>query len=426
MIAPLIILLIVFVLLGVPIAIAMGATSTVVFILSRGIENIPYAIVSQRVYYGLNNFTLLAIPFFLLAGRIMNESGVTTKIFNFAKSLVGFIPGSLGHVNILASMIFAGKSGSAVSDAAGLGSVIMKAMTDEGYDRDVSAAITGASSCIGPVIPPSIPMVLYGVLAGVSVGSLFIAGIIPGIIMGIALMILTFIIAKKRDFPKGESFSFVLVLKSFVDAILPLLTPIILIGGIWTGLFTPTEAAAVAVVYALFLGMIIYRSINFTKLVEILYAGLHDMAVIMFIVAAANLYGWIIVRLRIPMEAAEALLELTTHPIAVILLINLFLLIIGMFLETNSAVNILTPILVPIIIQVGINPLHFGIIMIINLMIGLLTPPLGMVLYTLTRVAKVPFYNLQRAIIPFIGVLLLVLLLIIFVPIISTWLPSMM
>lgn len=426
MLAPMLLVLIALIILGVPVAFAMGAASTFIFALSRGIDSIPYDMIAQRLLYGANSFTLLAIPFFLLAGKIMNTAGITVRIFRFANSLVGFVQGGLGHVNVVASMLFAGMSGSAVSDAAGLGAVEMKAMLDEGYPRDVSAAITGASSCIGPIIPPSIPMVLYGVLGGVSVGALFIGAFIPGILMGISLMVLFSIIAKKRNFPKRGRLDPKEVLASFRGAFLPLMTPVILIGGIWSGKFTPTEAAVVAVIYALFLGVVVYREIKPSQIINIFYEGMQDTAIIMFIVTCASLFGWLLVRLRIPMILADQLLAVSQNPLVILLICNVFLLIVGFFLETNAAVNILTPIMVPLIITVGIDPLHFGVIMILNLMIGLLTPPVGMVLYTLTRVAELPFYELQRAIIPFIIPLVVVLIIITLFPQTVLWLPGLM
>lgn len=410
---------------GMAVAFSMGLTSLIVVIIDRGLTNIPFGILAQRMVYGVNSFPLLAIPFFLLAGRLMNTAGITDRIFNFCNVLIGHVRGGLGHVNILASMIFAGMSGSAVSDAVGLGQIEIKAMKDQGYDSDFSAAVTAASATIGPIIPPSIPMVLYGVLGNVSVGALFIGGIIPGVLMGLFMMITVSIIAKKRGYPIQKRAKLVTILKASGKAIFPLLCPVILIGGIWSGIFTPTEAAAVAVLYSLFLGMVLYRELNWPSFIKVLKESLDDTCVILFIISAASVYGWLLARYQIPSGIAEKILSITTDPWIILLLINGFLLIVGCFLESLAAINILTPILLPLVIKVGIDPLHFGIIMVLNLMIGLLTPPVGMVLYAVQRVADVPFARLQKSLLVFFIPLLGVLLLITLYPPLVTWLPSL-
>lgn len=411
---------------GMAIAFSMGITSLIVVIIDRGLTNIPFGILAQRMVYGVNSFPLLAIPFFLLAGRLMNTSGITDRIFNFCNVLIGHVRGGLGHVNILASMIFAGMSGSAVSDAVGLGQIEIKAMKDQGYDSDFAAAVTAASATIGPIIPPSIPMVLYGVLGNVSVGALFIGGIIPGVLMGLLMMITVSIIAKKRGYPIQKRARLVTILKASGKAIFPLLCPVILIGGIWSGIFTPTEAAAVAVLYSLFLGMILYRELSWQNFLKVLRESLDDTCVILFIISAASVYGWLLARYQIPSGIAEKILSITTDPLNILLLINGFLLIVGCFLESLAAINILTPILLPLVIKVGIDPLHFGLIMVLNLMIGLLTPPVGMVLYAVQRVADVPFARLQRSLLVFFIPLLAVLLLITLYAPLVTWLPSLL
>ncbi len=410
---------------GMAVAFSMGITSLIVVIIDRGLANIPFGILAQRMVYGVNSFPLLAIPFFLLAGRLMNTAGITDRIFNFCNVLIGHVRGGLGHVNILASMIFAGMSGSAVSDAVGLGQIEIKAMKDQGYDPDFAAAVTAASATIGPIIPPSIPMVLYGVLGNVSVGALFIGGIIPGVLMGIFMMITVSIIAKKKGYPIQKRAEFISILKASGKAIFPLLCPVILIGGIWSGIFTPTEAAAVAVLYSLFLGMVLYRELSWQSLLKVLREALDDTCVILFIIAAASVYGWLLARYQIPSGIAEKILSITTDPWIILLLINGFLLIVGCFLESLAAINILTPILLPLVMKVGIDPLHFGLIMVLNLMIGLLTPPVGMVLYAVQRVADVPFARLQRSLLVFFIPLIAVLLLITLYPPLVTWLPSL-
>lgn len=409
---------------GMAIAFSMAVTSLIVVVFDRGLGNIPYGIIAQRMVYGVNSFPLLAIPFFLLAGRLMNTAGITDRIFKFCNVLIGHVRGGLGHVNILASMIFAGMSGSAVADAVGLGQIEIKAMKDQGYDPDFSAAVTAASATIGPIIPPSIPMVLYGVLGNVSVGALFIGGIVPGVLMGLFMMITVSVIAKRRGYPIQARARFQDIALATLKALLPLFCPVILVGGIWTGIFTPTEAAAVAVVYSLFLGLILYRELNFRSLIKVLREALDDTSVILFIVSAASLYGWLLARYQIPAGIAEKILAITQDPLIILLLVNGFLLVVGAFMESLAAINILTPILLPLAIKVGIDPLHFGVVMVLNLMIGLLTPPVGMVLYAVQRVAGVPFEKLQRALLIYFIPLLLVLLLITLYPPLVTWLPS--
>ncbi len=409
---------------GMAIAFSMAVTSLIVVVFDRGLGNIPYGIITQRMVYGVNSFPLLAIPFFLLAGRLMNTAGITDRIFRFCNVLIGHIQGGLGHVNILASMIFAGMSGSAVSDAVGLGQIEIKAMKDRGYDPDFSAAVTAASATIGPIIPPSIPMVLYGVLGNVSVGALFIGGIVPGVLMGLFLMITVSVIAKRRSYPVQKRAGFIEILRATVSALFPLLCPLILVGGIWSGAFTPTEAAAVAVVYSLFLGLVLYRELNWKRLVRVLREALDDTSVILFIISAASLYGWLLARYQIPSSIADKILGITQDPLVILLLVNAFLLVVGCFMESLAAINILTPILLPLAMKVGVDPLHFGVVMVLNLMIGLLTPPVGMVLYAVQRVSDVPFERLQRALLIFYFPLLAVLLLITLYPPLVTWLPS--
>ncbi len=412
------------VLIGMPVGFAMGVTSILVLIIDRGIDAIPYGIVAQRMIYGVNSFPLLAIPFFLLVGRLMNAAGITDRIFGFCNALIGHVRGGLGHVNILASMIFAGMSGSAVSDAVGLGQMEIKAMTDEGYDIEFSAAVTAASATIGPIVPPSIPMVLFGVLGNVSVGALFIGGLIPGILMGLFMMLTVTVVAKRRGYPVRQRSSFGFVLQSTARAFFPLLSPAILIGGIWLGMFTPTEAAAVAVVYSLLLGMVFYRQINLRMLIKVMREALDDAAILLFIISAASLYGWLLARYRITVIIAESILSITQEPMLILLIINVFLLIVGFFMESLAAINILTPILMPLALKIGVNPIQFGVMMVLNLMIGLITPPVGMVLYATQRVAGVPFDKLQRAVLIFFIPLVLVLIAIITIPALTTWLPS--
>lgn len=407
--------------IGVPIAISLGGASLLwVYVGQR----IPDFIVLQRMVGGVNSFPLLAVPFFILAGNLMNAAGLTTHIFTFARSLVGWMRGGLGHVNVGASIIFAGMSGAAVADAGGLGTIEIKAMKEAGYDVDVSVAITAASSTIGPIIPPSLPLVVYGVIAQASIGRLFIAGIVPGLLMGLSLSLLIAYYARKRNYPRDARFSIKAMMSSLWSGFPSLLTPVIIIGGIAFGIFTPTEAAVAATAYSLFLGTVVYRTLSFKKIVQVSLDTLETTAIILFIVAGAAIFAWILTRLQVPAIFASFLLSITDDPIMLLILINLVLFIVGFFMETIAAITILVPVLLPIAMQIGVDPVHFGIFMILNLMIGLLTPPVGMVLYVLSRVAKIPFEECAKATAVFIIPLVVVLFLVTFIPALSLWLPG--
>ena len=411
--------------IGIPVAFSLGITGLVAFIAEQG-TRINLAIMTQRMMYGINNFVLLAIPLFILAAKLMNTAGITKRLFDFANHLVGYLPGGLGHANVVASLIFSGMSGSAVSDAAGLGTIEMKAMLDAGYDRDFSAAITASSSTIGPIFPPSIPFVIFGVASGVSVGKLFLGGVIPGVLMALALMVMITIYAHRKGYPRMESFSLRMIGRSFKGAFLPLLTPVILLGGIWTGYFTPTEASAVAVAYAIILGLFVYREISLRELGAIFVNTMKETAALGFIICAGSFYGWLLMRSGIPIRFAETIAGVSQNPYMILFLISLFLLVVGCFIETVVAILILTPIFVPIIDKVGIDPVHFGLIMVLNLMIGLLTPPFGVVLFVLVKVANIPFGRLVRATLPFLIPLLAVLFLITVFPPLVTMLPNLL
>lgn len=407
--------------IGVPIAISLGGASLLwVYVGQR----IPDFIVLQRMVGGVNSFPLLAVPFFILAGNLMNAAGLTTHIFTFARSIVGWMRGGLGHVNVGASIIFAGMSGAAVADAGGLGTIEIKAMKEAGYDVDVSVAITAASSTIGPIIPPSLPLVVYGVIAQASIGRLFIAGIVPGLLMGLSLSLLIAYYARKRNYPRDARFSIKAMMSSLWSGFPSLLTPVIIIGGIAFGIFTPTEAAVAATAYSLFLGTVVYRTLSFKKIVQVSLDTLETTAIILFIVAGAAIFAWILTRLQVPAIFASFLLSITDDPIMLLILINLVLFIVGFFMETIAAITILVPVLLPIAMQIGVDPVHFGIFMILNLMIGLLTPPVGMVLYVLSRVAKIPFEECAKATAVFIIPLVVVLFLVTFIPALSLWLPG--
>ncbi len=423
MISILFVAMFVLIIIGAPIAIALGGSSMLWVYLT---QEIPDFAIIHRMVNGIDSFPLLAVPFFILAGNIMNAAGLTNHIFGFARALVGWLPGGLGHVNIGASIIFSGMSGAAVADAGGLGTIEIKAMSDAGYDKDFSVAVTASSSTIGPIIPPSLPMVIYGVLASESIGQLFIAGFIPGLLMGVALMIMVAIYAHRRHYPRDASFSVRELGRSFLVGLPSLFSPVIIIGGIATGVFTPTEAAIAAVFYGLFLGLIVYRSLSMRDLVHVSMETIETTAIIMLIVAGASIFAWILTENQITERFAELILNLSRNKIVVLLLMNAILFVVGFFMETIAAITILVPVLLPIAVEVGVDPVHFGVVMVLNLMIGLLTPPVGMVLYVLSRVAKVPFERCASATLPFLIPLVIVLLLITFIPQFSMWLPTLL
>jgi len=417
-----VLLLLIFV--GLPIAFSMGATTMIAVAFKRGITDIPHTMMAQRMVYGVNSFPLLAIPFFLLVGRLMNIGGITDRIYTFCSVLIGHVRGGLAHVNIMGSMIFAGMTGSAVSDAVGLGQMEIKAMTDQGYDRKFAAATTAASATIGPIIPPSIPMVLYGVLGNVSVGALFIGGIIPGVLMGLFMMAVVATVAKRRGFPLQKRATLGQIIRAIYRAVFPLLSPVILIGGIWGGIFTPTEAGVVAVLYSILLGLVIYREMNFRGLLRMIREALDDTSILLFIIAAASVYGWFIARYQISTSIVEQMMGFSKDPLVILFIINILLLIVGCIMESLAAINILTPILLPVAMSVGIDPVHLGLVMVLNLMIGLITPPVGMVLYAVQRVAGISFDDLVKAVAIYYIPLMLVLFLITVFPPLVTWLPS--
>jgi len=415
--------LLVLMLLGFPVALSMGVTSVLALGVLRGFDAIPWDMLSQRIMYGVTNFTLLAIPFFILAGRLCNEAKITDRIFEFAKTLVGHFKGGLGHVNVLGSMIFAGMSGSAVADAGGLGQMEIKAMVDEGYDLEFSTAVTAASATIGPIIPPSIPMVIYGAMAGESVAKLLIAGFFPGVIMGVAMMALLVAMAPWYGWKAKRRASMREVFAAIKKGILPLLAPVILIGGIVSGIFTPTEAAAIAVVYVIVMG-VFYQTINLRSFLQILKDSMMDTSIILFIVAASSIYSWVIARYQITDTLVNWMGSIVSTQLMFLLVVNIFLLIVGCFIDPTPALFILVPIFMPMVKQYGIDPIHFGVIMVFNLMIGLVTPPVGTVLYILNRVTGVPLERLSIAMLPWYVPLLATLALIVLFPSLSVWLPN--
>jgi tripartite ATP-independent transporter DctM subunit len=449
---------------GVPVAIAM-AGSALVYILLTG--DLPPFVVVHRMISGIDSFPLLAVPFFILAGNLMNNAGITNRIYNFALSLVGWLKGGLGHVNIIGSVIFAGMSGTAIADAAGLGTIEIKAMKDQGYDLGFSVGVTAASATLGPIIPPSLPFVIYGMMANVSVGQLFVAGIVPGVVMAILMMLTVAYYAHKYNWGGDIAFEWTRLGKALFelslvvgfplvmwglfraglpfnwalgacitgllaadfrfkfDAVLPIMTPVLLIGGMTTGVFTPTEGAIAACVWALFLGLVWYRTLTWKMLVKVSMDTIETTATVMFIVAAASIFGWLLTATRVTDAVAAWVLAFTHSPWVFLLLVNLLMLFVGCFLEPTAAILILVPVLMPVVQQLGIDPVHFGLVMVLNLMIGLLHPPMGMVLFVLARVANMSVEKTTMAILPWLVPLLLSLLLITYVPAISLWLPRL-
>ena len=414
------ILLAVFLILGVPVAVALGGAS-LAYIMIKGL---PDVLLIHRMIGGIDSFPLLAIPFFILAGHLMNTGGITTKIFAFARSLVGWLPGGLGHVNVGASVIFAGMSGAAVADAGGLGNVEIKAMRESGYDTDFSVGVPAASSTIGPIIPPSLPLVIYGVMASVSIGELFAAGLVPGLLMAVSLMVMVAWYSWKRGYPRDGRISACRIWETFKQAFLPLLTPVIIVGGIATGIFTPTEAAVAAVCYALVLGLLVYRSLTWRHLVRVSMDTIITSAAILMIIASAAVFAWILTSEQVATKLGAALLGITDNTQILLLIMMGIVLLIGLFMETIAAITILVPVLMPIALSAGIDPVHLGILLILNLMLGLLTPPVGMVLFVLAEVSGVRFERCVRATMPFLVPLVIVLLLITFIPGIALWLPN--
>lgn len=416
--------LIVLLMLGVPVAFAMIGSSAMVLGYTRGFDAIPMEMIAQRTLYGVNSFTLLAIPAFLLIGRLMNSAGISDRVFDIARTMVGHLKGGLGHVNVVASMLFAGMSGSAVADAGGLGALEIKAMEDDGYPTGFSAAVTASSATIGPIIPPSIPAVIYGALANASIAGIFLASIIPGLFMGLGLMVMVAIISHRRGFPTRARARFKDFTAALVRGVLPMLTPLIIIVGILSGVFTPTEASVVALIYCLFIAFVVYRSISIREFISILRATAIDSAALMFIIAGSALYSWVLGRYQVTSLVAEFLLATVTDPLGLLLLLALFILLIGLFIDSVPALFLLTPLLVPVIVQYGIDPIHFGVVMIFTLMIGLITPPVGTVLFTVQKITNLPFGVLVRETMPFYIPLFIVLLIIICFPSIVMFLPN--
>jgi TRAP-type C4-dicarboxylate transport system permease large subunit len=450
---------------GVPVAIAM-AGSALLYVMISG--NVPDYVVIHRMVGGLDSFVLLAVPFFIFAGNLMNTGGITNRIYNWALAIVGWLRGGLGHVNVVGSVVFAGMSGTAIADASGLGTIEIKAMREHGYSAEFAVGVTAASATIGPIIPPSLPFIIYALFANVSIGALFIAGILPGIVMAILMMLMVAYFARRYGFgadvpfvrrrfglavmelaivvawpfsiwgaielgadPKWAAIGSLLVLLALdwrfrFQAVLPILTPVLLIGGMRGGIFTATEAAIAACVWALFLGLVWYRSMRWKQLARISMDTIETTAAVLFIVAAASIFGWMLTATRTTELIASWVLALTQDKHTFLLMANLLMLFVGCFLEPTAAITILVPLLLPIARQLGIDPIHFGLVMVLNLMIGLLHPPVGLVLFVLARIARLSVERTTVAILPWLIPLFLSLILITYVPSVSLWLPSVL
>lgn len=411
-------------LMGVPIAISLSLTSVCAIGLSA--VPVPLTVVAQRFFTTVDSFALLAIPFFMLAGELMMTGSMAKRITNFAFACVGWLVGGLAQVSTLASMFFAGISGSGAADTAAIGKMMIPAMEKKGYDKAFAASTIATAGTIAVVIPPSIPMIVYGVTAGVSIGSLFTAGIVPGILIGFSLMFLNYFISRKKGYDKDKgAFQFPEFRKTLKEGIWALFLPLIIIVGIRGGVFTPTESAAIAAAYALVVGMFVYKDLKLKHLPEIFQRAAITTAMVIFIIAAANLFGWILTADGIPQKLAALIMNMTENPYMILLLINILLLIAGCFLNASAAITILTPLLLPLTNAVGIDPVFFGLVMVINLSIGLITPPVGLDLFIVQGIANVEFSRLIRAIFPFIILLTIDLLIITYLPDLSMWLPYM-
>lgn len=406
--------------LGVPIAYSLGLSALVYLLML----DIPLNIIPQKMYAGIDSFTLLCIPGFVLAGNLMNVGGITNRIIHFANATIGFIRGGLGLASVSSSMVFAGISGTALAETASLGSVLIPAMKKEKYDAGFASALIASASTIGPIIPPSLPMIIVGTLTGISVGKLFMAGVVPGILIGILLMVVVYIISVKRNYPKGERQPLRVIVQAFLSAFWAIMMTIIILYGILGGFFTPTEAAIVAVLYSIVVGKFVYKELRFRDLPQIFITSMVSSAGIMILVGLANLFGWILVSEQIPQMIASGILAISDNKFIVILLINLFLLFVGLFMETVAALVILFPVLLPVAVGIGMDPVQFGVMMVLNLVIGLVTPPVGVCLFVASGIGGVSLGRAAKALLPFLAVELAVLLLVAYVPEITLLLPK--
>jgi len=411
------------VILSVPVAFVLGISSMIWL----GATNmVPFIMIPQRLYSGLDSFTLLAIPFFILAGKLMAQGGISHRMINASSIIVGRFKGGLAYINIVVSMLFAGITGSATADSSSIGSILIPAMTEKGYDKDFSVSVTATSSVIGILIPPSIPMVIYGILMNQSVGELFIAGAVPGLLVGLVLMFISGVISHKRDYPRDKAYTFKEGILTLADSIIPLMSIVIVLGGIISGIVTPTEAAVLAVVYSFIVGVFVYRKIGIKDLPDMFVETIKITGMVMLMVGTANVFSWIITSQRLPVIIAEFLLSVTHSKVVILLIFNIILLVAGAILDLTPAMIIFVPVLAPIAFQLGVDPIHFGVIVVANLGIGLFTPPVGSCLFVSCSIAGINMKQAFRGFVPFFVGMFLLLMLITYVPEISLWLPNLL
>ena len=407
--------------LRMPIAFSLGFSSFIYILFS----DIPLSILPERMFSGIDSVVILCVPGFILAGNLMNVGGITDRIIHFCMALIGHVRGGLGLANVGSSMVFAGISGTAISDTVSIGSVMIPAMIKRGYDAEFSAAVTASSSTVGPIIPPSLPMVIAGTVTGLSVSRLFVAGIIPGLLLGFGLGIVSYLISVKRNHPKEDRLPFREVVRSFFSAFWAILMTLIILGGIMGGFFTPTEAAMIAVFYALIVGFFVYGELKLAALPKIIFDSAVTTASLMVLVGFANVFAWILTSEEIPLMVTQAMLSISSGPTGYIILVNILLVFVGMFMETIAALMILMPILLKPAIALGIDPIQFAIMCVLNLVIGLTTPPVGVCLFVASSIARISIGRLAVALLPFIAVSLVVLILVSYVPQVTLWLPSL-
>lgn len=422
MIGGMFIIFLVLLAIGMPIAFSLGMASLFYLLTS----DTPIIFLAQKMYAGIDTFTLLCIPGFMMAGALMNTGGITKRLFKFCNALVGRIRGSLAMINVLDSMFFAGISGTAIADVCSIGAMIIPAMKKEGYEGDFTVALTASTSVIGPIIPPSVPMVIAGSACTLSVGKMFAGGIVPGLLLGVAFMIVTARIAYKRNYPKHRGYSPKEIFYITKEAMWALLMPFILMFGIAGGFFTPTEAAIVTVLYSLIVGILVYGELHFKHILSITAENMHNAASILVLIGLANVFGAILTNERIPQTVANAILGFSNNYFVVIFIINVILLIVGMFMESLAAILITFPVLLPVATSVGMDPIHFAVMSVLNLMIGLVTPPVGMCLTTAAQIGKIPLKAAIIANVPFLLAMLVVLTIVSYVPITVTLLPSLL